>query len=262
MLAGVRRILLSGCLALSLCPDARAGVSDFNAHALVEDTRLYFTAPLHWDRSDWMDFGEALVGIGVAHEFDDETRTHFVDGPHAVVGGSDPNNLKEAAPAIAIVVATWGAALVLHDDAGYREGSLMLEAAGLSTISASTFKLAFGRERPNVTDSVDSWFQGGESFPSGHATFAFAVGTVFAESGNDEYRWVRRTLGYGAGAATAYLRVRDNVHWLSDTVAGAALGISTAEFVMNRHSPGEHRASLRLLPTSGGVMLSFSEPLR
>ena len=138
----------------------------------------------------------------------------------------------------------------------------MVEAAGLSTVSTSMLKLAFGRERPNVTASVDSWFQGGESFPSGHTTFAFAVGTVLAESGNDDYRWLRRTLGYGIGAATAYLRVRDNVHWLSDTVAGAALGISTADFVMKRREHRERRVSLQVLPTDGGIMLSLSEPLR
>jgi hypothetical protein len=255
--------LLSSAWAISgLVSSAAATAGDFSSHALLEDTQLYFTAPLHWDRSNWMEFGEAVVEIGIAHEFDDEVRAHFVNGPHAVAGGSDPNNLKEAAPAFAIVAATWTAALLMKDDAGYREGWSMLEAAGFSAVSASMLKLAFGRERPNVTASVDSWFQGGESFPSGHTTFAFAVGTVLAESGNDDYRWVRRALGYGIGAATAYLRVRDNVHWLSDTVAGAALGISTADFVMKRHEPRERHASLQLLPTDGGLMLSLSEPLR
>src|SRR5215510_8179690 len=162
------RLLLS---AWALLSSAATVADDFSTHALLEDTQLYFTAPFHWDRSNWREFGEVLVEIGIAHEFDGEVREHFVSGPHAVVGEADPNNLKEAAPTIAVVAVTWAAGLFLKEDARYREGCSMLEAAGLSAVSTSMLKVAFGRERPNVTASVDSWFEGGESFPSGHTTF-------------------------------------------------------------------------------------------
>jgi membrane-associated phospholipid phosphatase len=87
-------------------------------------------------------------------------------------------------------------------------------------------------------------------------TTAFAVGTVLAESGNDEFRWLRRLFGYGLGAGTAYLRLKHNQHWLSDTVAGAALGISSAHFTMNRHLSGieEH---LAVVPVPGGALLTY-----
>ena len=71
-----------------------------------------------------------------------------------------------------------------------------------------------------------------------HASAAFAIGTVFAESGDEEHRWLRRTLGYGIAGATAYARLHDNVHWFSDVVAGAAIGFSTARFVMHRDDEG------------------------
>lgn len=257
----LRRFILSVCLPPSLLLGASASAGDLNAHALLEDTKLYFSAPFHWEQDNWVQFGDALLAIGIAHEFDDNVRSHFVNGSHAVAGGTDPNNLAEAAPAMAIIVGTWAAALFTQDHAGYTEGASMLEAAGLSAISAALFKQAFGRERPNATASVDSWFEGGESFPSGHTTFAFAVGTVLAESGSDNYRWLRRSLGYGVGAATAYLRMRDNVHWLSDTVAGAALGVTTAEFVMGRREAGKSHLSFEVLPAPGGLVLSFSVPL-
>jgi membrane-associated phospholipid phosphatase len=103
----------------------------------------------------------------------------------------------------------------------------MLEAAGFSSITAEALKYAAGRERPDETTSVNDWRDGGSSFPSLHTTAAFAIGTVFAESGDDDYRWLRRAVGYGMASATTYLRLHDNQHWLSDTVAGAALGIAT-----------------------------------
>ena len=37
----------------------------------------------------------------------------------------------------------------------------------------------------------------GDSFPSMHVSTTFAVGTVLAESGGDNYRWLRRGIGYG-----------------------------------------------------------------
>jgi hypothetical protein len=83
---------------------------------------------------------------------------------------------------------------------------------------------------------------------------------VLAESGNPEFRWIRRTIGYGVGIGTAYLRMKHNAHWLSDTVAGAALGMATAHFVMNRSAQREEREGMEmsLVPVQGGVMFAFS----
>ena len=101
-----------------------------------------------------------------------------------------------------------------------------------------------------MTDQKPS--TGGSSFPSLHATAAFAIGTVLAESGNDDYRWFRRALGYGIAGATAYIRVKDNVHWMSDTVAGAALGAASARFAMNRREARDHRLDVAVGPAQGG----------
>ncbi len=102
-----------------------------------------------------------------------------------------------------------------------------------STATGEVLSLAAGRERPDATTSPNQWRQGGDAFPSVHVSAAFAIGTVFAESGNDDYRWIRRIIGYGVAAGTGYIRMKENVHWFSDTVADAALGIATARFVLN-----------------------------
>ena len=87
---------------------------------------------------------------------------------------------------------------------------------------------------------------------------AGAVGGVLAESGGDDYRWVRRVLGYGLVAGSAYVRLQHNQHWLSDSVTGAALGISTAHFVVNRNRPHYSASSLMVLPVDKGLLLSYS----
>jgi len=133
----------------------------------------------------------------------------------------------------------------------------LIEAAAFSGATAEVLGYATGRERPDATTSANEWGKGGDSFPSLHTTVAFAVGTVFAESGNDEYRWIRRIIGYGVAGATAYVRVDENVHWLSDTVAGAALGIATAKFVLNRQD-AQTRGTVQFQPVKNGWLISYS----
>ena len=231
---------------------------NFTARDVLEDTKLYFTAPIRWDTRDWLYFGGALAAIGVAHEYDGNVRRHFAVGARAALDGKDNNSVRDAIPAAAAVAGTWVFATVLDDSSGRVEAYTMLEAAGFSVVTTEALKYAAGRARPNETTRVDDWRTGGSSFPSLHASAAFAIGTVLAESGNDDFRWLRRVLGYGLAGATAYVRVRDNVHWMSDTVAGAAIGIATAHFTMNRREERVHRWDISVAPMDGGgTMVAF-----
>ena len=227
----------------------------------LDDTRLFATAPLRWDATDWSRFGSAVALITVSHEFDGRVRDHFAPQAGVVLDGKDRHSTRDALPAAAIVAATLVYANVIGDSNGYAEGWSMLEAAGLGTIGSYALKFAAGRERPNESRGVDSWRNGGDSFPSLHATAAFAIGTVFAESGNDSWRWVRRGVGYGVALGTAYRRLDGNVHWLSDTVAGAAIGVATANFVLNRRGHTRLSGKFSVVPLQGGGLVSWSMPL-
>ncbi len=226
----------------------------------ISDTAQYFTAPLRWDAEDWTYFGISLAAVAAAHAADSTVRSHFASGPKdGLNGGEDANSLRDAIPALALIGGTWALAGYLGDSDGYRETWRLLEAGVYSTVTAEALTYAAGRERPDGTTS-DRWREGGDSFPSVHASAAFAIGMTFAESGSDDYRWIRRIVGYAVAAGTAYVRVKDNVHWLSDTVAGAAIGIATARFVLNREN-GTHGA-IAFAPQKGGWMLSYNVPLR
>ncbi len=227
-----------------------------DAPSVLEDVKLYFTAPLRWDAGDWVFFGGALAAIGVSHEFDGRVRSRYATGANAILNGENKHSLRDAAPTVALIAGTFAYAGFLGDSAGYRETGALLEAAVFSSVTAEALSYAAGRERPDATTDANAWRKGGDSFPSVHATAAFAVGTVFAESGNDDYRWIRRLIGYGVAGATAFVRIHENVHWLSDTVAGSALGIATARFVLDRQE-AENRASVQFQPQKGGWQLSY-----
>ncbi|MEX1043823.1 MAG: phosphatase PAP2 family protein [Acidimicrobiia bacterium] len=99
-------------------------------------------------------------------------------------------------------------------------------AAGQALISTG-LKAAVGRERPDLTQ-LAPW--SGSSFPSGHATAAAAV---FAASAlvlsHRRRRGIRALIGAGAGlliGVVAATRALLGVHWLTDVVAGVAVGLA------------------------------------
>ena len=228
----------------------------------LADTAAYFTAPLHWDTRDWFYFGGTVAAIAAAHHYDDQVRRHFTTGPYAGnLKSTNTHDLQDALPGAAAVGLTWLYSGLIRDSNGQRETGEMIEAGVLGSASALLFKFAIRREGPQDTADSSKFGGGGNTLPSLHTSAAFAVGTVLAESGGDDVRWIRRLLGYGLGGYTAYARMKHNAHWLSDTVAGAGLGIATAHFVMNRHGPRSYLSGLSVVPIEGGAMLTYSTTL-
>src|SRR6266487_5009922 len=80
------------------------------------------------------------------------------------------------------------------------------------------------------------------SFPSGHTTTAF----VGAEMMNQEFGWRSpwySVAGYSMATGTAFLRIMNNRHWLSDVVAGAGIGMLSTKFSYWLYSKWETRKS-------------------
>src|SRR5687767_2090530 len=229
---------------------------------VASDVKDYVTAPLHARRQQWARFGVALGAVALAHEYDDDVRDHFETVTAAPGTKPDTDDGRDAAPAVLALGGTWIAAALGDEDDGRREAGAMLEAAALSGAAGLALKELAQRERPYTTADADAWGEDGDSFPSSHAAVAFAIGTVLAESGNDRVRWLRRTLGYGLAVGTAYARMDHDAHWLSDTVAGAALGIATARFVMKQRQDGDARGRLTLEPFADGIAIGYTVDLR
>lgn len=241
--------------------DLRSLAVSYGPKRIIGDIKDYATAPLRWDSTEWVYFGGTLVAIAAAHQFDARVRSHFTAGSATALNGKDTHSLQDAIPAAAAVFATGLYATLTNDDAGRAETWSMLEAGALASTTVLILKFAAGRERPDETTDPNRWRAHGSSFPSLHVTAAFAIGTVLAESGNDRYRWIRRFLGYGIAAATGYERLKHNAHWLSDTVAGAALGMAGAHFALHREYGQVPARAWSLVPIDRGVMLTYSVPL-
>ena len=100
---------------------------------------------------------------------------------------------------------------------------LALTAVASYTIATTTtysLKQIVSERRPDKSDR--------RSFPSGHATYAFAGATMLTHEFGHLTPWVP-IAGYGLAAVTAIDRVRRDRHYLHDVCAGAAVGIAATE---------------------------------
>ncbi|MFH1831131.1 MAG: phosphatase PAP2 family protein [Pseudomonadota bacterium] len=105
---------------------------------------------------------------------------------------------------------------------------IIAEASTLAAFTGQIVKIASGRQRPYAH------FGGGSqspsdniSFYSGHTTLAFALavssGTVASMRGYSLAPWIWGA-GLGIAATTGYLSIASDRHYLTDVIAGAAIG--------------------------------------
>lgn len=92
------------------------------------------------------------------------------------------------------------------------------------------------------------------SFPSGHATAAFAVATMQAH-----YHPRQALLWYGGAALISYSRVQLNRHRYRDIVGGAAVGFLTSKLELSRPRGLILAPFIRPRSEGGGSGLSFSK---
>jgi undecaprenyl-diphosphatase len=131
----------------------------------------------------------------------------------------------------------------------------------------NTFKLLVARYRPYVYEGGASGVDSSEddvSFVSGHATMAFAAATASVLLFRAYFpgsRWlVPLAAGaYGLATLTAALRVAAGMHFVTDTVAGAALGTGIGVVVplLHRSRGDEEAGGLKLSALPGGVLLTW-----
>lgn len=242
-------------LLLLLLSTTGAAANARTATDYATDVKDYVLSPLHWDDQDWHWAGVAALSVAGAYALDNKVRDHVLSS--GVAPGQDPHSTRDAVPIALLTVGTFAVGALGHDPALRSTGVDMGEAIVLSTASAYVFKTLAGRERPNDTSSRGRFGHGGDGFPSGHTAAAFAAAQVFVDRLPRE-QWGWRVLAYGLAGGTAYLRLHSNVHWLSDTVAGAALGMATGRFVSGRDTDQRSRVSFWIAPADHGALLTFS----
>lgn len=123
----------------------------------------------------------------------------------------------------------WGAGCASHRDSLRDNGLTVLTAMGFAALLDYGFKEAFNREYPYVPHSQGEFWEGGKSFPSGHATISFAFASAMAHR-YPHHRWLKLGV-YGLATGVALSRYPGKKHYLSDILVGSALGYVTGTYV-------------------------------
>jgi Capsule assembly protein Wzi/PAP2 superfamily len=122
--------------------------------------------------------------------------------------------------------------LLSHDDHQRETGFLSGESALDSVAIVEALKLATGRQRPYQGDGTGSFLKRGSSFPSEHATAAWAIAGMVAHEYPNPFL---KFLSYGAATAVSVSRINAKQHFPSDVLVGAAIGYLTSSFVYAHH---------------------------
>ncbi len=98
----------------------------------------------------------------------------------------------------------------------------------LSNFIVTTAKYSVGRARPKARQN-EALAHGDNalSFPSGHASAAFAGATLVSLLYPDQPWWTKAS-GYTLAAFTAWARIAGDKHFFVDVVAGGLIGVGSA----------------------------------
>lgn len=192
------------------------------------DTRNIITAPLQWQPKQYAAATLITTGIVALTFYDEAITKKFVQ------------HQTHTTRQISSVLQPLGNELVvLGGSAGlYALGEILNDTktscAGMQNFKSVLISSAFifgvkhltHRARPYMNQGSKDWNLFSDkwsytSFPSGHATFAFATATTLSQISKNK---IVPVIAYSLASGIALSRIHDQKHWASDVLAGAAIG--------------------------------------
>ncbi len=189
----------------------------------------------------WLLSGAATTGLLLVlqKEIVDPTQKEISGekplGQYSVIGDYGGQLIPNVLYAGGMGIAFWSTGNRQYAD----HAMIMIKASTYALGTSFTLKFLVHEKRPNNADYF--------SFPSGHATAAFAfAGVVTGEHGFWPYGFFANALA----SFTALSRINDNKHWLHDVVAGATIGTVFGLGVSEYNQKKENQ--IQILPIYGG----------
>lgn len=245
--------------AADIRPGPESPISVDYLKLLWADTKETATAPLGWDRDEWRNLaliggGLIVTAVALDRPIKDAAQRNRSKSSDRFFRDIEKFGTKQYGLPLLAGFYGYGA---LADD--YEAKTVALDgfsASILSALATSAIKGVVGRKRPNtgLGPGHFSPFQGDYSFPSGHATGAFAFASVIAT--HYDSPWVDAT-AYGVAGLVGLARIRLNAHWASDVVAGGLIGGVIGHHLVNfnRQWREQHSAFAPTVSTDGRQLL-------
>lgn len=235
---------------------------------LLTDAKQVVSAPFRCERPEWVTAGTAVAAVvGTGLLLDKAGDRFFLRNatPSWDRAAKEVQNLG-GTPSLVIAGGTYLAGVVFKEPEVRATGVDALVTMGLAQLLLTLpLKVAVGRSRPSRNQGTQDFhpFQGGESFPSGHTTQAFALASVIAE--HADRPWVS-AVSYSLAGLVGLARMEQRQHFLSDVVAGGLIGTFVGKAVVATNQGLRARAratvSLSFAPTLQPGGYGFSLAMR
>ena len=223
----------SATFAQSVIPQAPSQEYGHNIiRDIAVDQKTIWTAPAHVRKKDlkWI----LPLGGATAALIATDRQSSGALGP-----SETRQDVSDAISHLGAAYSTFGASGIMwaagrwnHKERLQRTGYESIEALTDSSVVALVLKAATNRQRPGSADHDGAFWEGGKSFPSGHAIMSWTMASVVAH----EYRsrWIEAA-AYGTAGAVSVARFTGKNHFASDVLVGSALGYLVGRYVVHRH---------------------------
>ena len=196
---------------------------------ILRDQETIWTAPFHVHRNDakWMvPFGIGSMALISTDRISGDEIAEFDRGVKASriisYGGSTYSGG-------AIAATFYLVGRTKHDARARETGLLGAESMIDSLFVVQGLKEITQRARPLAGRERSEFFDGGNSFPSGHSIQAWSLATIVAKEYGDHP--LVQMAAYGAATTVSFSRFTGQKHYLSDVVVGSALGYGIGQYV-------------------------------
>ena len=199
---------------------------------ILQDQKAIWTAPLHIDRADakWIVPGSiGLMALITTDRITGDEMAEFDDQQ----GVSKAISHAGSAYTLGAAAGTFYFLGRKTNNARAREtGVLSAEALVDGLLVGGALKVITQRARPADGHERSEFFDGGSSFPSGHSTQVWAVATVIASEYHD--RRSVQIAAFATATAVSVARFTEGKHYISDVIAGSALGFGIGKYVYHK----------------------------
>lgn len=200
---------------------------------IILDQKDIWTSPFRMNAQNagwWIGFGGATAALIAT---DRHTSTLLENTKLQVTWGNNLSRIGASYTLIPLVAGFYGFG-VFRDNAKAREvGVLGAEALMDSVIVQGVLKPIAGRNRPNGPREPGQFFDGGVSFPSGHAIESWTLASVISyEYGHTK---IVPIIACSLAGVVSLARFGARQHYASDLLAGGAMGWFIGRYVWKTH---------------------------
>jgi membrane-associated phospholipid phosphatase len=224
--------IFSNCYAQESPPVVEGhGIVDAGKQFVRDEAGLW-TSPLRIHREDWKWIVPLGAGAAVLLRTDRTISTELAEDPSIETPSHSISQIGSF-PLYVTPVALMVLGHMTKDEQAIKAGSVTLQAVLHSAIIVQTLKASTNRQRPSNALGDGGFWDGGKSFPSGHAMSSWA----FAAALSDQYpekKWIH--IGaYGMATAVSLSRISGQNHFPSDVLVGSSLGWLIGHYVSRHH---------------------------